>query len=77
MQFLKSLTFADSKRTFTKDVLLRVDLFALALIINLKNLQTELTMLNEKYSFYLTLDLWDNFIKEMTPVNDGQIAMFV
>jgi len=76
MQFLKSVTFADAKRTFTKDVLMRVDLFALAKIINQKDLQTELTMLNEKYSFNLTLDLWDNFIKEMTPVNDGQIAMF-
>ncbi|MCE9540656.1 MAG: hypothetical protein K8R85_15765 [Bacteroidetes bacterium] len=75
MQFLKSVTFADAKRTFTKDVLMRIDLLTLAKISNQKDLQTELTMLNEKYSFNLTLDLWDNFIKEMTPVNT-QIAMF-
>jgi len=39
-------------------------------------LQTELETLNEKYKFNLTLDFWDSFISEMTPVNNGQMAMF-
>ncbi len=77
MQFLQSVTFSDAKRTFTKDVLMRIDLLALAKCINQNDLQTELSRLNEMYSFGLTLDLWGNFIKEMTPINDGQIAMFV
>ena len=76
MQFLQSVTFADAKRTFTKDVLMRIDLLELAKNINKTNLQTELEMLNEKYKLDLTLNLWDSFINAMTPINNGQIAMF-
>ena len=77
VQFLQSVTFPDAKRTFTKDVLMRIDLLKLAKQIDKANLQTELEMLNEKYKLNLTLDLWDNFIYDMTPVNYGQMAMFV
>ena len=77
MQFLQSVTFADAKRTFTKDILMRINLLELAKSINKTGLQTELETLNEKYKLNLTLNLWDNFIKAMTPKNDGQIAMFV
>jgi len=76
MQFLQSVTFADAKRTFTKDVLMRIDLLELAKTIDKQNLQTELNQLNDKYKLRLTLELWDNFINEMTPVNNGQIVMF-
>jgi hypothetical protein len=76
VQFLQSVTFSDAKRTFTKDVLMRIDLLELAKQINKTDLQTELETLNEKYKFNLTLDLWDSFINEMTPVNNGQMAMF-
>jgi hypothetical protein len=77
MQFLQSITFADAKRTFTKDVLMRIDLLELAKNIDKQNLESELNQLNEKYKLCLTLELWDNFLNEMTPVNNGQIAMFV
>ncbi|MBK8473504.1 MAG: hypothetical protein IPL33_15910 [Sphingobacteriales bacterium] len=76
VQFLQSVTFSDAKRTFTKDVLMRIDLLELAKQINKTDLQTELETLNEKYKFNLTLNLWDSFINEMTPVNNGQMAMF-
>jgi hypothetical protein len=76
MQFLQSVTFADAKRTFTKDVLMRIDLLELAKTIYKQNLETELNELNDKYNLSLTLELWDNFLYEMTPVNNGQIAMF-
>lgn len=76
MQFLQSVTFADAKRTFTKDVLMRIDLLELAKTIDKQNLETELNQLNDKYKFSLTLNLWDNFLKEITPVTNGQIAMF-
>ena len=75
-QFLQSVTFADAKRTFTKDVLMRIDLLELAKHIRKADLQKELQMLNEKYKFNVTLNLWDSFIKAMTPINTGQIAMF-
>lgn len=76
VQFLQSVTFPDAKRTFTKDVLMRIDLLELSKQIGKADLQTELEMLNEKYQFNLTLGLWDSFINEMTPVNNGQMAMF-
>lgn len=76
MQFLQSVTFPDAKRTFTKDVLMRIDLLELAQNIKRVDLQTELEILNEKYKLNLTLNLWDSFIKEMTPINNAQIAMF-
>lgn len=76
MQFLQSVTFADAKRTFTKDVLMRIDLFELAKNFDEKYLQAELNQINDKYKLFLTLELWDNFVNEMTPINNGQISMF-
>ncbi len=77
VQFLQSITFTDAKRTFTKDVLMRIDLLELAKQIYKSTLQTELEMLNKKYGLNLTLNLWDNFINEMTPISNEQMAMFV
>ena len=74
--FLQSITFADAKRTFTKDVLMRIDLLKLAKRINKKYLQNELSKLNAAYNLTLTLSLWDSFINEMQPVNVGQFSMF-
>jgi len=76
VKFLQSVTFPDAKRTFTKDVLMRIDLLELSKQIDKTDLQTELVTLNEKYKFNLTLDLWDSFINEMTPVNNRQMALF-
>lgn len=76
MQFLQSVTFADAKRTFTKDVLMRIDLLQLAKNSNKQDLETELDRLNEMYKFSLTLDLLDSFLNGMIPVNNGQISMF-
>lgn len=75
-QFLQSITFIDAKRTFTKDVLMRIDLLELAKQIDKTDLQLELEALNEKYRFNLTLDVWESFINEMTPVKNGQMVMF-
>lgn len=77
MQFLQSITFADAKRTFTKDVLMRIDLLQLAKNSNKNDLETELNRLNEMYKFSLTLNIWDSFLNGMAPVNNGQISMFV
>ncbi len=76
MLFLKSITFTDAKRTFTKDVLMRIDLLELAKTIGKQDLKTQLIQLNAKYNLCLTLDLWDTYLNEMTPINNGQIEMF-
>ncbi len=76
MQFLKSITFADAKRTFTKDVLMRIDLLELAQTIDISTLQKELNYLNETFKISLTLDLWNDFINEMKPIESGQLELF-
>lgn len=76
MQFLQSVTFADSKRTFTKDALMRIDLLELAKNVDKVYLELELKRLNEMYSFNLTLSLWENFVTKMSPISSGQLAMF-
>ncbi len=76
VQFLQSVTFSDAKRTFTKDVLMRIDLLELAKKIDKTDFEIELETLNEKYKFNLTLGFWDSFINEMTRVNNEQAVMF-
>jgi len=75
-KFLQSITFADAKRTFTKDILMRIDLLKLAKTIDKSELLRELNYLNITYNFDLTLDLWFDFIEEMTPIQSGQIELF-
>lgn len=75
-QFLQSITFADAKRTFTKDILMRIDLLELAQSIDKSELQKELNYINKTYNFDLTLSCWRDFINEMTPIQMGQIELF-
>jgi len=76
VQLLQSVTFSDAKRTFTKDVLMRIDLLELAKHIDKAVLQSELELLNEKYNFNLTLNFWNDFLTLMEPINSGQMTMF-
>jgi hypothetical protein len=76
MQFLQSVIFSDAKRTFTKDVLMRIDLLWLSKNIDTLTLKNELARLNELYKFNLTLNLWSDFLNEMTPIQNGQLTMF-
>lgn len=76
MQFLQSITFADAKRTFTKDVLMRIDLLELVKTFDKSELQNELNFINSTYNFKVTLNLWDDFIKEMKPIESGQMELF-
>ncbi|MFN0201300.1 MAG: hypothetical protein ACKVTZ_07255 [Bacteroidia bacterium] len=75
-QFLTAITFADAKRTFTKEVLMRIDMGALAKLYAPDYVQNELDKLNEKYGLNLTLDLWAAFLHEITPLHKTQILMF-
>ncbi|MEI6089736.1 MAG: hypothetical protein WCR42_04750 [bacterium] len=76
MQFLQSVTFADAKRRFTKDVLMRIDLLEVAKILPKKYLETELSKINSKYELDINLLTWNDFIEEMTPVNFRQTELF-
>ena len=74
--FLKSITFSDAKRTFTKDVLMRIDLLKLSQLIDTKYIQKELSTLNEAYNLTINLSEWDKFILEIKPQNSGQFSIF-
>ena len=74
--FLQSITFADAKRTFTKDILMRIDLLKLAKLIDKEYLEHQLSELNNIYNFNLNLSLWDKFLAEIQPIDTAQFSLF-
>jgi hypothetical protein len=74
--FLRSITFPDAKRVFTKDILIRIDLYKLALNSSKQYIEEQLVYMNDKYSLNLDLELWDNFIEELTPIKEKQMTLF-
>ncbi len=74
--FLKSITFSDAKRVFTKDLLMRLDLLRIVNLISQKEVEEQITSLNDKYSLSINLSQWDSFIKEMTPIKEKQLTFF-
>ena len=62
MQLLKSITFADAKRTFTKDVSMRIDLLKICLFYDTKYLNEKILEINKKYNMELNLDSWDDYL---------------
>jgi hypothetical protein len=76
MKFLQSITFADAKRTFTKDVLMRINLIELSKNIDLNYLKLEMSRINKLYNLKITLDLWNGFIINLESINSNQISMF-
>ncbi len=74
--FLKSITFSDAKRVFTKDLLMRLDLLNLASSISRSEVEEQLNNLNVKYSLDISLIQWDRFISEMKPGEENQLTLF-
>ncbi|GAG76882.1 unnamed protein product [marine sediment metagenome] len=74
-EFLQSITFTDAKRVFTKDILMRIDLLKLASIISKQELEEQIRYLNDKYCLTLNLGIWEDFIKEMAPI-EKQLVLF-
>jgi len=75
-EFLKSITFSDAKRVFTKDLLMRLDLLKLASIIPQKEIEEQIIFLNNKYDLSINYSNWDSFINEMTPEKEKQLTIF-
>jgi hypothetical protein len=74
--FLKSITFSDAKRVFTKDLLMRINLLNLAKLIPRNEIEEQIVFLNDKYGLDINLSQWDKFIKEMTPKEEKQLTIF-
>jgi len=60
--FLQAITFRDSKRMFTKDVLKRIDLLKLSSHFDEITLRNKIDVLNQKYKLDVTWDFWNDFI---------------
>lgn len=66
-ELLQAITFSDAKRTFTKDILMRIDLYKLAIQFSGLALQTEINSLNKNYNLQVSLDKWDDFLQALKP----------
>lgn len=66
-EFLKSITFSDAKRTFTKDVLMRIDLAKLASNYSESDIQKEIENLISAYSIKIDANSWVDYLKTLQP----------
>jgi hypothetical protein len=76
LKLLESITFSDAKRTFTKDTLMRVDLFELSQNSRLNELQEAINELNFTYNLNVSLKFWDNYVKKIKPIEEMQLQLF-
>lgn len=74
--FLKSVTFTDAKRVFTKDVLMRLDLLSIANTISQAEIDEQIALLNDNYGLNVNLIKWESFIDEITPKKEKQLLLF-
>jgi len=75
-EFLKSITFPDAKRVFTKDILMRLDLLNIAKTISQKEIEEQINFLNNKYDLSIILSHWNSFINTITPKKVKQLTIF-
>jgi len=75
-EFLKSITFSDAKRVFTKDLLMRLDMQKIAFLIDKIDLEEQILFMNEKYNIKISIFFWDEFIREMNPLKEKQMNLF-
>lgn len=66
-ELLQAITFLDAKRTFTKDILMRIDLHKLATQFCDLALHSEINSMNNKYNLQLSIDRWDEFSQTLKP----------
>lgn len=76
IEFLKSITFLDDKRVFTKDVLMRIDLLAIAKEIRESYLYSELNRINSKLEEEISINDWTNYLEHLQPESTGQLELF-
>jgi hypothetical protein len=74
-ELLQAITFSDAKRTFTKDILMRIDILKLALQFSMLDMQTNLDEINRKFKLDIKLDKWSEFIKSMMPISSTQLTL--
>lgn len=76
IKLLESITFSDAKRTFTKDTLMRVDLFKLSQKFDFEEVERRIEELNRTYSLNVSMNLWNNYLKVVKPIEQKQLQLF-
>ena len=56
----------------TKDILMRIDLLKLSMQFSGLKIKEELDKINENYNLNIRLDKWDDYMREMKPVEIEQ-----
>ncbi|MDR2533854.1 MAG: SAM-dependent methyltransferase [Tannerellaceae bacterium] len=77
IRLLESITFPDAKRTFTKETLMRMDLFELSRKIDFEEIKKSISELNYGYNLNVSPDCWDNYLKIIKPEEQLQLQFFV
>lgn len=76
IELLKSITFIDAKRVFTKDVLMRIDLWKIASETKKNYIIEELNRINIELESNIKINLWSEFLDEIQPVKNEQLELF-
>lgn len=76
IKLLESITFSDAKRTFTKDTLMRVDLFKLSQKFDFEEVERRIEELNRTYSLNVSMNFWNNYLKVVKPIEQKQLQLF-
>lgn len=77
IKLLEAITFSDAKRTFTKDILMRVDLFKLSQKMNSEEIKESIEKLNQEYNLHVSLNYWDDYLRTIKPKEKLQLQLFV
>lgn len=64
---LQSITFPDAKRTFTKDILMRIDILELSKTYSRSDITTNINDLNRVFNLKITDSKWESYLEEMKP----------
>lgn len=64
-RLLQAITFPDAKRTFTKDILMRIDLNALKNLIAKSEIEKQVEILNARYDFEVNATNYDGFLSSI------------
>ncbi|MDI9337324.1 MAG: hypothetical protein QM539_02735 [Alphaproteobacteria bacterium] len=74
--FLKSITFFDAKRVFTKDLLMRLDLLKIANSLPMTEIEKQLIYLNEKYDIEINISQWGKFLNLLMSKIEKPLTIF-
>lgn len=74
--FLKSISFLDSKRVFTKDILMRIDLLKLSKILSMSYIKEQLDFINKEHDLNVSLLEWDSFLLKLGKKKEKQLSLF-